>query len=59
MTHSICQTQAQAVELYGLDLPLMAPETIQSIQTLLSRPNLSIVHSRAYSEASKSLEVML
>ena len=59
MRRSIVTSQSQAVELYGLDLPLMAPETIQSIQTMLSRPNLSIVPSRAYSEASESLEVML
>ena len=58
MRHSIVTSQSQAVELYGLDLPLMAPETIQSIQTMLSRPNLSIVPSRACSEAS-SLEVIL
>ena len=58
MRRSIVTSQSQAVELYGLDLPLMAPETIQSIQTMLSRPNLSIVPSRAYSEAS-SLEVIL
>ena len=48
-TRSICTSQAQAVELYGLDVPLLAPESLASYQMMMSRPNSSIVASSALS----------
>ena len=44
MTHSIVTTQAQAVELYGLEVNLLAPASLDAYQLIMSRPNGSVVN---------------
>ena len=45
MRRSIITSQAQNTELYGLEVNLLAPASLDAFQLIMSRPNASVVNN--------------